>query len=226
LREEGLQVPIVLRKLAEGQGKYQLVSGFRRLTAAKGIGWTEIPAIIRDLDDDGCFKAAVLENSARKTYSDIDRAHVILAHRKRGVSGVDAARLMGLTDRQARNLASLLELPESVQAAIDDPEQRFSGTHGLTLKKLAGRYTDLGFDRWVARVNEEDLSVAQLVRAVNKEHGKKAAPGFVSIFNQAETKWDSGVVRFAPVKVDLGALSSEEMGALRRDLQRVLERLG
>ena len=226
LQEEGQQIPIVVRR-TQGKKKYQIISGFRRTNAARAIGWKEIAAIVRTgLSDEEAFRASILENTARKTYSDIDRAHIIRAYRARGHGGDEVAKVMGLTDRQVRNLLSLLELPEAVQAAIDDPDQYFSTTHVLTLKKLKGQYPELDYDQYIAIVNEERLAVPQLKRRVTKDHGQEPPPGFTSLFQEKGTDWRKGEIRFAPVKVAIEELSEVEKEKLRGELERLMKKLG
>lgn len=231
MRDNGLQVPIILRARKRGQRKYQLVSGFRRCSAAHRLGWTKITAVVRDdLDtDEAAFKAAVVENTNRKTYSDIDRANVVAEYRQRGFEGGDDVPMavLGLTNRQQRNLLSLLKLPKTVQEAIDDPEQGFSTTHALTLRQLKGKYQKLVWTTWIKRVNEDELSVAQLKRAVKKEHGGDggASNRFTGLFRVDGTDAGKGVFRFNPVAVDVGAMTDEEKIALRAELERVLAKL-
>lgn len=228
LAEQGLQIPVVLRGRTPGRNqKFQIISGFRRCNAAKELGWTEITALVRpsDMSDEEAFKASVLENTERKTYSDIDRAYVIQAYRSRGLGSMDISNLMGLSKRQTNNILGLLELPASVQAAIDDPNQHFSATHGLTLKKLGRKYKNLEFDGWVRKTNEQELSVARLARQVNQEYRHELPTGFSSIFNPAATKLDSGEVRLMPIKFTVGELSEEEKVALKSELQHLISLL-
>ena len=225
MQEEGQQIPVVVRR-TQGKKKYQIISGFRRTTAADALDWKEIAAIVRTgLSDEEAFRASILENTARKTYSDIDRAYIIRAYRARGYGGDEVAKVMGLTDRQVRNLLSLLELPDAVQAAIDDPDQYFSTTHALTLKKLRVKYPDLDFNQYIAVTNEEHLSVPQLKRRVTKDHSQETQPAFTSLFQDKGTDWRKGEIRFAPVKVVVEELSESEKRNLRRELERVLKKL-
>ena len=226
LEAEGLQIPIVVRR-GQGKKKYQIISGFRRTAAASALGWNEIAAINRTgLTDEEAFRAAVLENTARKTYSDIDRAYIIKAYKDRGYGGAEVGGLMNLTRRQANNLRSLLELPKAVQAAIDDDSQHFSTTHALTLKQMANKYSKLVMTTWVKVVNEEELSVSQLKRRVNKAHGAELDTGFTGLFQDKGTNWRKGEVRFAPVKITIGDLSEDEKKKLKGELERVLKKLG
>ena len=115
IKESGQQIPAVVRPHPnQGKGyKWQLISGFRRATALAELKATHIAAYVRrDLtDDQEAFRASVLENMARKTYSDIDRAYVIKRHQDAGYTGFEVAALMNLTKRQKNNLLSLLDLP-------------------------------------------------------------------------------------------------------------------
>ena len=228
IKAEGIQIPVVLRK--QGKGTFQIISGFRRITAARKAGLTAVPAIVRDLSDEEAFKASVLENTNRKTYSDIDRANVVAEYRRRGFTGGDDVPLavLGLTKRQQRNLLSLLKLPKTVQEAVDDPEQGFSSTHALTLRHAKAKYLKLDYATWIKRVNDEGLSVAQLKRAVNKAHGGDGAgkaSGFTGLFRDDGTNAKKGQFRFNPVAVDVGKMTDEEKGALKAELEKVLAKL-
>ena len=135
-QQHGQQQPIFVRR-KPGSDKYQIVCGFRRATALKEIGANDVVAIDRnDLDDETAFRVSVLENVARKSYSDIDRANAISLAKKHGHTGVVIAEMMGLTRRQKDNIQSLLELPEAVQEAVDDEEQHFSTTHAIVLRQF------------------------------------------------------------------------------------------
>lgn len=229
LQSEGQHVPIVVRKLGSRRRKpYQIISGFRRATAMKALKKEKIAAIVRtDLpDDESAFKAAVVENEQRKTYSDIDRALVIHAHEKAGYSSVEVAELMGLRKRQKNYLKNLLELPQVVRDAVDDPDVPFYATHGITLRQMAARYPDLDYEKWVERVIEDELSVARLKRAVNKEHRPTEPVPIGSIFNDGATDKGSGVYRLAPVKIVVSDLDDQEKQRLKAELAEVMEALG
>jgi len=54
IKENGVITPLIVRPLNGEENKFEILSGHNRLKAAKEVGLTEIPAIIReDLDDDG-----------------------------------------------------------------------------------------------------------------------------------------------------------------------------
>ena len=225
ITEQGIQVPVMLRK-QDGADLYQIVSGFRRCSAAAKARLAEVPAIVRDLTDEAAFRVSVLENSSRKTYSDIDRANVIAQYEKRGHTAAEIEKVMGLNERQVRNLKALLKLPRGVQDAVDDPDQYVSTTHAITLKALQEKLDGVEYDEWIKRTNDEKLSVAQLKRAVRKEHATASTPGFTSLFQSKGTDVKAGTFRFSPVAVTVAELSPGEKAALMAELERVLKALG
>ena len=229
LKAQGLQVPIILRARGAGQKKHLLISGFRRVTAAKNLGWLEIGAIIReDLKaDEDIFKAAVLENTERKTYSDIDRAMVIHEYRQRGFGGDDHVpmEVLGLTKRQQRNLLALLTLPKAAQQAIDDPEQHFSASHGLILRQHENKHGGVDWSRWLKAVNDAEMPKRQLTRELNADAGGKGKSGFTGLFRDTGTDVAGGVFRFNPVKIAVAEMSDADKKLLKAELEQVLATL-
>ncbi len=224
---EGQQIPIIVRP-SPAADTYQIVSGFRRATAMRELGFDTIAAIVRhDLEDDElAFRAAIIENEQRQTYSDIDRALAIIRYEQAGWSSVEVADLMGLRERQKRNLKRLLTLPEPIQIAIDDPSDHCTATHGLVLGQLLHRYPDLEVERWVAAINQQRLSVTQLRRAVHKVHKPRGHQPLGSIFNDKATDKAAGVFRFDAVKVVVADLDERDRARLRAELEELLAALG
>ena len=230
---EGQQMPIIVRKVGSTRAqRYQIISGFRRSTAMAELRAETIAAIVREdlADDEAAFRASVLENSQRKTYSDIDRALVIRSYEERGYSSVEIADVLGLTERQKRNLKSLLQLPIPVQEAIDDATNRFSATHGLVLNQMSHKYPELDFARWVEQVNQGNdgrgLSVAQLRRAINAEHRPDTGTARPSLLRADDTQASAGTFRFNPVRIVVADLSDDDRTALKQELEAVLAALG
>ena len=71
LKASGLLQPITVRKARDG---YELISGERRLRAATRLGWTDIPAIVRDVDDRTLLTLALVENLQRADLNPVDEA--------------------------------------------------------------------------------------------------------------------------------------------------------
>lgn len=68
----GIIQPIVVREFAPG--KYEIIAGERRWRAMKKLGWTEAPAIIKNLSDAETASVALIENLQREELSPIEEA--------------------------------------------------------------------------------------------------------------------------------------------------------
>jgi len=116
LRVSGLLQPIVVRP---ANGTYELIAGERRLRAADRLGWKEIGAIVRDVDDRTLLTLALVENLQRDQLSPIDEA---LGYRRLmeefGVSQSDLASLVGRSRPTVANALRLLNLPDDVQDVV------------------------------------------------------------------------------------------------------------
>jgi ParB family transcriptional regulator, chromosome partitioning protein len=72
IREVGVLQPISVMQL--DAGAYRLIAGERRLRAAKRAGLTEIPAVIRTVDDQSSLTEALIENIQRENLSPLEEA--------------------------------------------------------------------------------------------------------------------------------------------------------
>ena len=72
IKASGLLQPIIVR--GRGDGKWELVAGERRLRAVGRLGWTEIPAVVRDFDDRAMLTLALVENLQRADLNPLEEA--------------------------------------------------------------------------------------------------------------------------------------------------------
>ena len=72
IKEYGVLVPILVRP--KNDGTYEIVSGHRRHHASVLAGKTEIPAIVRDMDDDAAILVMVDSNLQRETILPSEKA--------------------------------------------------------------------------------------------------------------------------------------------------------
>lgn len=117
MTSSGLLQPIVLRPM--GTGTYQLIAGERRWRAATQLEWTEIGAVLRDVDDRTLLTLALVENLQRDALSAIEEA----IGYKRLVedfqqSHSDIANLVGKNRSTVANSLRLLNLPVNVQEMV------------------------------------------------------------------------------------------------------------
>ncbi|NIP78319.1 MAG: ParB/RepB/Spo0J family partition protein, partial [Gemmatimonadetes bacterium] len=67
IKENGLLQPIVVRPAGNRRGtdRWELVAGERRWRAVTRLGWTDVPALVRDVDDRTLLVLALVENLQR-----------------------------------------------------------------------------------------------------------------------------------------------------------------
>ena len=129
----GIIQPITVRKL--GFEKYQLISGERRLRAAKIAGLSKIPAYIRIADDQKMLEMALVENIQRENLNPID---VALSF-KRLIEECDltqeaCSERIGKNRTTITNFLRLLKLPEEIQLGLQ--EKKISTGHARALLSL------------------------------------------------------------------------------------------
>ena len=133
MQASGLLQPIVVRPKANG---YELIAGERRWRAATRLGWTKIPAVVKDVDDQTLLTLALIENLQRDDLSPIDEAagYQRLADEFHLPHG-EIARLVGRNRATIANLLRLLQLPEEVRTLVH--EGKLSEGHARALLGLA-----------------------------------------------------------------------------------------
>jgi ParB family chromosome partitioning protein len=118
LRSSGLLQPITVRP--KGQGKWELVAGERRLRAATRLGWTEIPAVVRDFDDRAMLTLALVENLQRSDLNALEEAEGY--QRLIGEFGLtqqQVAEAVGKDRTTITNLLRLLALPPAIRTMVE-----------------------------------------------------------------------------------------------------------
>ncbi|MBL8982324.1 MAG: ParB/RepB/Spo0J family partition protein [Gemmatimonadetes bacterium] len=167
LRATGLLQPITVRQVAEGT--YQLVAGERRLRAATRIGWTDIPAIVKEFDDRDMLVLAMVENLQRSDLNPIDEA---LGYerltRDFGHTQQQVADAVGKDRSTIANFLRLLTLPEGIRKLVRDGQLTLG--HARALLALPNERAMLEAAR---RVVDEGLSVRQVERLT---HESRPAP--------------------------------------------------
>jgi ParB family chromosome partitioning protein len=133
IQASGLLQPVVVRTKGNG---YELIAGERRWRAATRLGWTKIPAVVRDVDDQTLLTLALIENLQRDDLSPIDEAagYQRLAAEFKLPHG-EIARLVGRNRATVANLLRLLQLPPEVQTLLH--ERKLSEGHARALLGLA-----------------------------------------------------------------------------------------
>ncbi len=174
IRANGLIQPILVRKAAKG---YEMVAGERRLRAVKQLGWSEIPAQVRDADDRTLLVLALVENLQREELGPLEEADGY--HRLRKVFGhtqQEIADAVGKSRSAVANMLRLRGLPPAVRRML--AEGTLSKGHGRALLGIAEarQAADLARRAVVAgwSVRETEQQVRQAIEQARQEKTKEA----------------------------------------------------
>lgn len=186
LKEHDLLQPILVRQVA---GRYQLISGERRLRAATRAGWKTIPARLRQADDRLVAELAIVENLQRKDLNPVEKALSFKRYLdQHDCTQDELARRLKLDRSTIANLMRLLELPSTVLDALRTG--LVSAGHARALLPLDEPRQQLEMCERIAR---EGLSVRDVERMVGEQLAREDEPkiaGKISGSNGRRTRSD------------------------------------
>lgn len=118
IRTNGLLQPIVVR--GAGGGKWELVAGERRFRAVTRLGWSEVPAVVRDFDDRAMLTLALVENLQRADLNPLEEAEGYQRLIDEfGLTQLQVADAVGKDRTSITNLLRVLNLPLSIRQLIE-----------------------------------------------------------------------------------------------------------
>jgi len=130
IREHGIVQPVLVRRRAEG--KYEIIAGERRWRAAQRAGLTEIPVLVRDVDDRTALELAIIENVQRADLNPVEEAlgyqQLIDEH---NYTQADLGNVIGKSRSHVANTLRLLKLPDVIRDLLVDGS--LSAGHARTL---------------------------------------------------------------------------------------------
>lgn len=189
IAERGVLQPILVRQTDDG---YELIAGERRWRAAQRAQLHEIPAIIRELDEESRAEVALIENIQRENLNAIEEAEAY----RRLISGYGHSqevigKLVGKSRSHVANLLRLLELPDSVRLML------LRGDISMGHARAIATAPDP--EELANEIVEGDLSVRQAEHLV-----KRVRPGPGHDIGRASAR-----NRLRPVDADLEALERQ-----------------
>lgn len=164
LRVSGLLQPVTVRPAPRGGG-YELIAGERRFRAAQRIGWTEIPAIVKDVDDRMLLSLAMVENLQRADLNPIEEAEGYeQLIRDFSLTQQEVADIVGKDRSTVANTLRLLALPATVRRLVWDGQ--LSVGHA---RALLGIGDELRIADLARAVVAQGLSVREVERRVRED---------------------------------------------------------
>lgn len=116
IREHGVLQPLLVRKKGD---EFEIIAGERRYQASKIAGLSELPVIIKDVDDQKMLELALIENLQRSDLNPIEEAkgyrQLIKAS---GMTQEALSKAVSKSRSAITNSLRLLDLPERVQELL------------------------------------------------------------------------------------------------------------
>jgi len=119
IRQHGIVQPVVVRTVE--QNRFEIIAGERRWRAAQLAGFTEVPVIVRDVDDRTALELAIVENVQRSDLNPLEEAlgyeQLIAEH---GYTQNDLGEIIGKSRSHVANSLRLLKLPDPVRDMLSE----------------------------------------------------------------------------------------------------------
>lgn len=143
IKAQGVIQPIVVRVVRAATGRtWEIIAGERRWRASRRAGLTEVPAVVREVDDRTVVAMALIENIQREDLNPLEEAQALqrlieefmLTH-------AQAAEAVGRSRAAVSNLLRLLELPPAIRKLLHERKLEMGHARALlTLSpELAGK---------------------------------------------------------------------------------------
>ena len=231
LSASGLLQPITVRRRF-GKDGFELIAGERRLRAAKNLGWKEIPAIIKEIDDRTLLTLALVENLQRTDLNPIEEGEGYYQLTNQfGLTQQQIAETVGKDRTTIANMLRLLQLPESARRLLQ--EGHLTMGHAKVLLGLEDSEKIASLAR---EIIEEGLTVREVERRLREvagpRTGKKSGRPRTADKQSPEAKQiEDRLRRFLQTDVSI-KVGTANRGTLSiqfyspGDLERLLERIG
>ena len=167
IRANGLLQPVTVRRTPSGSG-YELVAGERRLRAVRQLGWSDVPAQVREVDDRTLLVLALVENIQREALGPLEEAEGYHVLRETfGYTQQEIADAVGKSRPAVANALRLRSLPPSVRRFVEEGVLSAGHARSLLPVKDAIRAADLAREAVAA-----SWPVRELERRVGAESKK------------------------------------------------------
>ncbi|MGB0598007.1 MAG: ParB/RepB/Spo0J family partition protein [Rubripirellula sp.] len=164
--------PILVRVV---DGRYQLISGERRLRATIHAGLKRIRAEVREADDRLVAELAIIENLQRKDLNPIEKAMSFKRYiQEHHCKQDDLARRLSIDRSTIANLMRLLELPQAI------------------LDRLAAGELSAGHARALLPIGDEEIQVRTASKIVEETWSVRATETHVADMLKREEDVETG----------------------------------
>ncbi len=172
IRRNGVIQPLVVRALEDGS--YEIVAGERRWRAAKMANLSEVPVVIKELDDRQTLEIALIENVQRQDLNPLEESEGYQRLMDEfGYTQEELATVVGKSRSHVTNMMRLLGLPEDVKSYINDRKLSMSHARALIGAENPAELARTVIDRGLSVRQTENLAKNRNMNAVTASKAKK-----------------------------------------------------
>lgn len=225
IKEQGIIEPILARLK---NGKYEIVAGERRWRAAKLVGLSVIPAIVKDFTDEQSLELSLIENLQREDLNPMDEAEGYARLSKEfDLTQEQVAKKVGKDRSTVTNMLRILSLPDKIKHSLR--KQDISVGHARALLSAETSEKQLEIWRQILKDNLNVRDVEILVKGKAEAKPKVKKGGRKRAYTQ-NTELNALVEKLTShlgtkVKIfgspDRGKIEIEYYS--KEDLERILE---
>jgi ParB family chromosome partitioning protein len=172
IRQLGIIQPITVRKV--GGDRYELISGERRLRAAKAAGLSTVPAFVREADTEAMLEMAIVENVQRE---ELNPMEVAFGYQRLmdecDLTQEQVATKVGKNRSSIANFLRLLKLPPEIQKGVGEGVLTYG--HARALLPLEDVTLQQSLMDEIAASGMSVREVEQRVRQLLKRSSKPAS---------------------------------------------------
>ncbi len=226
IKLQGLIQPITVRRVSAHA--YQLISGERRLRASKLAGLKQIPAYIRQADDQQMLEMALIENIQRENLNAIE---VALSFQRMidevGLKQDELGERVSKNRSTVTNYLRLLKLPPTIQASIRDGQ--ISMGHAKAIITITDPAAQLHIHKQIIEQGLSVRKVEEMARVLQRAKPQKEGKKPEELTYQVQKIQDDLASRFGTlvkIKMGNGGKGAIEIPFLSEDdMGRILEML-
>ncbi len=180
IEEHGIVQPLVVKPQGK---KYVIIAGERRFRAAKLAGLSEVPAIIKDMNEQQMMEIAILENLQREDLTPVEEAeayHNLIS--KLHFTQDELAKRLGKSRPHIANHIRLLQLPEEIRQLMN--EGKLSMGQGRAILGLKNKRLMIEVAEKVVAQGMNVRQVEALVQQLNEDVSRETKNVKKDIFVQ------------------------------------------
>lgn len=222
IKEQGVLQPLLVRPFGQ---KYEIIGGERRWRASQAAGLTQVPVIIREMDDGKALEVALVENIQRADLNPLEEAEGYERLKQEfAYTHEDMARVTGKSRSHITNLLRLLTLPVNLKNCVSKGSLTMG--HARALLGLSAS-SELQV-RAANKVIKNGLSVREtedLVRNLTNPDGKRTRRSKDAEINEIEKKLQESLHAKVTIrrKTETGAGSMRIFFDSADEMQKLLQ---